>query len=98
LDPSDPLVSHSDETGGPGSVSESEREKWRKKLAAQARALSVLTEQLKAAHQRSNEIENKWKEERDLNVRMWEKVISVQRHIRQISRPLTTELALQGRL
>jgi hypothetical protein len=98
LDGSDQFASHIDDGAAASSISESERERWLKKLAAQSRAISLLQEQLKSALQRSSDVENKWKDERDLNLRLWDRLMSLQKRMRMMSRPLTTELGLQGRL
>ncbi len=79
-------------------LSEADREKLKRKLAAMQRQLSSVSDQLKSVTAMSNMWEAKYKEEKDVNEKLWARIVKVQRQLRQMSRPLTTALASQGRL
>ena len=80
------------------SLSDAEREKAKRKLSALQRQLSSVSDQLKSVTTMSNMWEAKYKEEKDVNSKLWARIVQVQRQLRQMSRPLTTALASQGRL
>ena len=79
-------------------ASDADREKSKRKLSAMQRQLSSVSDQLKSVTAMSNMWEAKYKEEKDVNEKLWARIVKVQRQLRQMSRPLTTALASQGRL
>ena len=80
------------------SLSDADRDKQKRKLHAMQRQLSSVSDQLKSVTAMSNMWEAKYKEEKDVNEKLWARIVKVQRQLRQMSRPLTTALASQGRL
>jgi len=80
------------------SLSDADRDKHKRKLSAMQRQLSSVSDQLKSVTVMSNMWEAKYKEEKDVNEKLWARIVKVQRQLRQMSRPLTTALASQGRL
>ena len=91
--------------GGSGSgsansnvLSDNERERWRKRIAALSRSNNDLLERNRALAHMCATWESSWRDERDLNVRLWDRIQVVQTQIRRLSRPLTSALASQGRL
>ena len=79
-------------------ASELDRERHKRKLSLMQRQLSSVSDQLKSVSAMSNMWEAKYKEEKDVNEKLWARIVQVQRQLRQMSRPLTTALASQGRL
>ena len=73
-------------------------EKQRKRVLTLQRQLTAAQDALKSVTAMSALWEAKYKEEKDVNVKLWSRVVLVQRQLRQMTRPLTQQLASQGRL
>jgi hypothetical protein len=73
-------------------------EKLRKRVLTLQRQLTAAQDALKSVTAMSGLWEAKYKEEKDVNVKLWSRVVLVQRQLRQMTRPLTQALAAQGRL
>ena len=77
---------------------DAERERLRKKAAAVQKSLAGVQDQLRSVTAMCGLWEAKYKEEKDVNEKLWARLVAVQRQLRHMSRPLTTALASQGRL
>ena len=73
-------------------------DKLRKKVSLLSERVSNLQGELQVTAACAANWETKWKEEKNMNMRLWDRIVLLQKQIRHMSRPLTTALASQGRL
>jgi hypothetical protein len=89
LDLSDVAIEHH------SAIGEQERERWRRKIANQAKTISALNDEVRVLQAIAEDWQNRWAYEQDANIKLWDRVVFLQRTFRQMSRPITTNLALR---
>ena len=65
---------------------------WQKKHAKQSKVIEKLKQELQSVHDERGLWEQKWSDERDHNIRLWEKTLLIQKQLRDMSRPLGVSL------